>query len=108
MAVYLIHLEQPLAHARHYVGFAKEKDCKRRIARHRSGNGARMLAVANQRGIAWEVARIWEEGDRKFERQLKRRGDKPALCPLCREEYLARRRTAATHVQTSNQDAAEE
>lgn len=69
MTVYLLHLSAPLAHARHYVGFARDVD--RRLAHHKNGTGARMLAVAVERGIGFELARVWPEADRTFERRLK-------------------------------------
>jgi predicted GIY-YIG superfamily endonuclease len=78
--VYLIHFEQPYRHAKHYVGFTT--DLPARIADHRAGVGSRLLQVVNDAGIKWEVARTWQ-GDRKLERQLKRRKETPALCPLC-------------------------
>lgn len=80
--VYLIHLEQKLAHAQHYLGFV-EKDLNKRIARHKSGQGAKMLRAANQAGIKWEVVRTWPDGDRTFERSLKNRKNTRCLCPTC-------------------------
>jgi len=78
--IYLIHLDKPLAHARHYVGLTDDPDA--RLERHAAGCGARMLAVCVERGITWRLARTWQ-GDRKLERQLKRRKESPALCPIC-------------------------
>ena len=78
--VYLIHLDTPLRHAKHYVGLADDLDA--RLERHRSGQGARMLAVCRERGITWRLVRTWQ-GDRKFERRLKNRKEAPKLCPLC-------------------------
>jgi predicted GIY-YIG superfamily endonuclease len=78
--VYLIHFEQPYQHAKHYLGFTTDLDA--RIADHRAGVGSRLLQVVNDAGIGWQVARTWT-GNRKFERQLKRRKEAPALCPVC-------------------------
>lgn len=78
--VYLIHFEKPYQHAKHYLGFTTDLDA--RIADHRAGVGSRLLQVVNAAGIKWEVARTWP-GNRKLERQLKRRKETPALCPLC-------------------------
>ena len=78
--IYLLHLDKPLRHARHYVGLAD--DLQARLERHASGQGARMLAVCVERGITWRLARTWQ-GDRKLERQLKRRKDAPQICPVC-------------------------
>jgi len=78
--VYLIHLDTPLAHATHYLGYAD--DLQARLERHACGQGARMLQVCRERGITWQLARTWS-GDRKVERKLKRRKDAPHICPIC-------------------------
>lgn len=46
------------------------------------------MRVLRAAGIGFVVARTWE-GDRTFERKLKRRKDAPKLCPICREEREA-------------------
>jgi predicted GIY-YIG superfamily endonuclease len=82
--VYLLHFERPYKHARHYLGFAT--DLERRLELHRRGQGARLMEVIAAAGIGFTVARTWE-GDRHFERRLKRRHNSPArLCPICRTE----------------------
>lgn len=81
---YLIHLNEPVAHARHYAGWHQHPD-GRRNARHASGNGARLLAVAKARGITWQVVRTWPGTDRRFERRLKNYAQSPLLCPVCNE-----------------------
>ena len=79
--VYLIHFETRLKHAGHYLGYCD--DLGRRMAQHRSGNGARLMEVIAAEGIAWKVVRTWA-GDRAFERRLKRRKNTPRrLCPIC-------------------------
>ena len=83
---YLVHLDQalgsthPKGRARHYVGTTTNLD--RRLATHREGKGARMLAAAVERGIAFEVVRTWP-GGREEERRLKRQRNAPRLCPRC-------------------------
>lgn len=81
---YLIHLVQPLGSerkmAQHYIGTAI--DVVARLTQHRAGRGARMLAVAAERGIGFDVVRLWP-GDRTIERQLKQRGHAPEMCPAC-------------------------
>lgn len=86
MAVYLLHFERPIAHARHYLGYADDVDT--RIAKHRNGNGARLVAEFVANDIGFTVARIWPGGDRTFERKLKNRHNTPRLCPVCREERM--------------------
>jgi hypothetical protein len=84
MAVYLLHFERPIAHAQHYLGFA-ESSVDDRITRHRSGNGARLVAEFVAHGIDFTVARIWPDGDRKFERRLKKQHNSRRHCPECKE-----------------------
>lgn len=90
--VYLLHLDTPMSEgpdprtgkerfARHYIGKAKNLD--ERLQEHISGQGARMLQVARQRGITWKLARTWE-GYSDEERKLKARKNAPKLCPICR------------------------
>ncbi len=82
--VYLIHLETPIAHSRHYLGWTRF--LKKRINHHRNGTGARFLAEAVRRGIGFEVVRKWKNTDGNFERKLKNRKNAPKLCPVCRKE----------------------
>jgi predicted GIY-YIG superfamily endonuclease len=84
--IYLLHLEAPVnprRPARHYLGITD--DLPARLALHASGRGAKMLAAAVRRGIGWEVARTWPDGDRALERRLKRwKNAAKDLCPVCR------------------------
>jgi hypothetical protein len=88
--IYLLHfvvpyvaVQQPgrkLQYAGHYLGWSE--DLFTRLAAHKSGNGARLVRVAKDAGIDWELARLWE-GDRFLERRLKNRGGRGRLCPIC-------------------------
>ena len=78
--IYLIHLDRPYHHARHYLGLAKHLES--RLAHHRNGTGARLLEVVGEAGIGWRVVRKWR-GSRGDERRLKNRKDSPRLCPIC-------------------------
>ena len=82
MAVYLLHFDRPLKHARHYLGFATQ--VKRRVAHHRAGTGARLTQVLREQGIGFTVVRVWAGGDRALERRLKNRKNSSRLCPVCR------------------------
>lgn len=84
--VYLIHLDRPLAHARHYIGFT-QRNFKKRYMDHLTGKGARMLEVCVQRGITFDVVRIWRGADRSFERKLKNRHGAADLCPICNAKF---------------------
>jgi predicted GIY-YIG superfamily endonuclease len=81
--VYLLHFDRPISDAhtcQHYLGWAKS--LKKRITEHKAGTGARLTAVALERGISFEVVRTWP-GGRALERQLKNRKNGHKLCPLC-------------------------
>lgn len=79
--VYLLHLDSPLGHSRHYMGFST--NVPQRLDRHRLGRGARMLAAAREAGIGFRLVRSWGNVSPSFERRLKRRKEGPRLCPVC-------------------------
>lgn len=79
---YLICFDRPLAHARHYLGYAE--NLSGRMKCHRSGNGARLVAAVMRAGIGWRLVRVWPEGSRQLERKLKRQHKSRCLCPVCR------------------------
>ena len=79
--VYLIHFDDKLCHAQHYIGWAKNVDA--RCAHHKNGTGARLMAAVSDLGLPWKVVRIWENQDRNFERKLKNRKNAKLLCPVC-------------------------
>lgn len=85
---YLIHLDRKMAHAQHYIGWSGSLPA--RDSEHQAGNGARMLAAARQRGIAFAVVRTWEKASRRFERRLKNTANAPLLCPVCNPAGWAR------------------
>ena len=85
--IYLLHFSRPLKHAKHYMGYAE--DIEARLARHRSGDGARLLRAVLAEGIEFELVRTWP-GGRVFERKLKRRRDTPKLCPICNPQAMSR------------------
>lgn len=83
-AVYLLHFLRPHAHASHYLGWAQ--DVPKRLARHRSGQGARLIAVILAAGNDFVLARTWPGADKAMERKLKKRRNAKFLCPICRGE----------------------
>lgn len=81
--IYLIHLDKPLAHARHYIGMvASNEHLERRLREHRTGRGAKILDACNRQGISYRVVRTMN-GGRPMERRLKSRKNGPKLCPVC-------------------------
>jgi|SRR5579859_5785721 len=93
--VYLIHFHQPIGNpeksrglAGHYLGSTGALD--HRLARHKHGNGAALMAAVSKAGISWQLCRLWRfetcEEARAFERKLKRTGHNPRQCPICQHE----------------------
>lgn len=95
--LYLLHLEPPYKHARHYLGWAV--DIEARLAEHRSGSsGVRLVEAAVRAGCNLELVRTWPNASRDDERRLKARnpgkysrprgsnstGSRGRLCPLCK------------------------
>lgn len=81
--VYLIHFETPYKHAKHYLGFAT--DIYRRLNKHKSGTGARLMQVIQQEGIEWQLARVWKDATRNDERKMKNAGGGARYCPICKQ-----------------------
>jgi hypothetical protein len=82
--VYMIHFGQPTGNpasprgqAGHYLGTIVDLD--RRMAQHRDGAGARIMAAVSAKGVPWTVVRTWPGG-----RDLERQRNAPRLCPACR------------------------
>lgn len=85
--VYLIHLEIPYKHARHYIGFVDGDDLvENRLKKHRSGIGSKFLRAVNNAGIYYFIARLWPGYTRDQERQLKNRKKARELCPICNQK----------------------
>ena len=82
-SVYLIHLDEPVGHARHYIGFSLDHAV--RLEEHRASRGGRLLKAANARGISYDVVRVWTPADRRFERRAKNYASARTLCPVCNE-----------------------
>lgn len=103
--VYIIHFDQKVGHAGHYCGYTS-KGIRRRIASHREttwtpydepvrtddgrviagekhGPGALLMGVVNSKGIPWEVARIFRNVTRAFERRIKNTKHIARYCPIC-------------------------
>jgi hypothetical protein len=95
MTVYLLHFEEPIGNpstphgmAQHYIGWSPEPAA--RIARHASGDGAKIIRYVMEAGIGFVVAQTWEGGP-DLEKRLKRRHDAPRVCPVCIEERREQR-----------------
>jgi hypothetical protein len=81
--VYTLHLWPPIAHAKHYTGYAtSEKRLPERLTDHALGRGARLTQVQVERGGSWVVAQT-EPGDGRKERSLKQHGA-ARRCEVCK------------------------
>lgn len=89
--VYLLHLDEPFGHAKHYTGWAS--DLYGRLAHHGTTSGANLLLHVAKAGGTWTLARTWN-GDRYLERRLKAHGA-TRRCPICRPD-LAEQLLAAS------------
>jgi hypothetical protein len=90
--VYLLHLDPPYRHARHYLGWSES--FTNREAAHLNGYGARLLQVAREAGCTWRLAATWP-GTRALERRLKRCGGRERFCPICNPDHPRRPRGTA-------------
>jgi predicted GIY-YIG superfamily endonuclease len=78
---YLIHFKKPpRGKQSHYIGYTS--DLAKRWADHCSGHGSDLTRLAKSSGISMRLARIWKNGSKELEIQLKHRGGK-SLCPVC-------------------------
>lgn len=81
--VYLLHLDPPFKHARHYIGFTI-LGLDDRLQRHKTDRGAKLLRAQLAAGGTWRVAQVWAQVPRSFELVLKRRGGAARCCPICK------------------------
>ena len=79
--VYLLHFDEPLCHAKHYIGYTDDLD--KRMETHRAGRGSKLVRAVMENDSDFVVARTWENGDRTFERHLKDQKNGPRFCPIC-------------------------
>lgn len=83
--VYLLHFDEPYYHARHYIGYTE--DLPARLRTHRAGNGSPLIRAVVEAGINIQLARIWIQKDRHYERRLKDQHEAPHFCPICSNKY---------------------
>lgn len=83
MAVYLLHIDPPLRHSGHYVGYAADDKLAERIRRHQNGTGGALPREAVRHGSTITLAHVWPNATQKFERYVKRHGGAGRWCPMC-------------------------
>lgn len=64
--VYLVCFEEKFHHAKHYIGFT-QGSIEDRFDKHKRGHGAKLLKALNEKGIDYEIVRVWEDVDYDFE-----------------------------------------
>lgn len=80
--IYLLHFNQPLKHAKHYLGYS-ENNPEERIELHRQGKSkVRIMEVLFKANISFSVVSIWTDKSRTDERKMKGRG-KSSICETC-------------------------
>lgn len=84
--IYILHFSGNLSHARHYLG--STNDLESRVTEHRRGSTAKIVDAAKKAGLEFS-AHFVQFGNRKVERQLKRRRNHRRLCPLCATDRKA-------------------
>ena len=83
--VYLIHFATKLHHAQHYIGWTKAtRTIKRRINKHKRGEGSRLMAAVVKAGINFEVV-FTKPGTKTDERKMKNCKKSSRFCPKCKE-----------------------
>jgi hypothetical protein len=90
--IYILHIDPPLAHARHYVGWTKDQNVARRVGEHLAQSGRRPSKLVRAALAAGRTVTLAAtiEGDRDLERRLKAGGGAARYCPLCKPAYNAR------------------
>lgn len=84
MAVYLLHIDPPLRHSKHYVGYtSKVENVEERVRRHQNGTGGALPREAVKQGSTITLVHVWPTANRKFERYVKRHGGATRWCPRC-------------------------
>ena len=96
MSIYLLHIDPPYKHAKHYCGFTPDLRVNRRAMEHIDGvrgKASPLILAALDAGCAVTIARRWEgaQHDRIQERKIKNTRRVPDYCPVCR----AKRRQAS-------------
>jgi hypothetical protein len=90
--IYILHIDPPLKHARHYVGWTADADVTRRVKEHLEQKGrrpSRLVGAALTAGCQVSLVASFE-GTRDDERRLKNNGAATRYCPLCRPAYNRR------------------
>lgn len=84
--IYIIHFDEKLHHAQHYVGYCKEERFELRLLEHGTGIGAKIIRALIKKNIHYRVA-VTFPGDRKVERKIKNQKNTRRYCPICKKNH---------------------
>lgn len=90
MFVYILHFDEPLSHAQHYVGMTG--NLKQRLEAHAAGNGARLTEVLNDEQRGWILAGLFQTtaaNARRVEKNLKESKNLQRYCDICNPDAPA-------------------
>lgn len=82
--IYVLHFDDPIAHAQHYVGCTKNP--LYRFKKHSIGQGSRLCKELFKRGISFQIGSLsccTLNQMRKIERQLKNQKNAARYCTIC-------------------------
>lgn len=82
--IYVLHFTKPIDHRKHYVGYTTDLD--RRLAQHRSGEGAKLVGAVMRSGGNFVLAlalKVPFTRAQSVERYIKTHGSGMHICPLC-------------------------
>lgn len=79
MTVYILAIDPPLAHAKHYVGWTAQKDHRPRLRYHLAGRGCRLIAAAVYQGHTITTVLTLPGAPRSIERKIKDHKNTPRL-----------------------------
>jgi len=79
---YLIHFDiPPRGVQQHYIGYTT--NIAQRWGDHQAGHGSDLTKLAARQGIRMTLARVWPNGSRELEVELKSRHGAKRMCPVC-------------------------
>lgn len=90
MFVYILHFDDPLAHAQHYVGMTG--NLRTRLEAHATGNGARLTEVLRDGEKPWTLGGLFQTtatNARRVEKNLKDSKNTGRYCDVCNKDAPA-------------------
>lgn len=88
--LYILHLDHPHHHARHYSGCTP--DLRRRLTDHACGRGSVLTRYLFDHGIDWTIGAVFQVAEdlitlRQAERLLKDQHHAPRYCRICSGQW---------------------